>query len=128
VRFEDGTSIDLLGNVEPLLDDNGRPQGAVAVLSDVTASRQAESELRESEERFRRVFEEGPLGLALVGKDYRFVKVNSALCQMVGYDEAELVQMSFVAMTHPDDVQADVELAERLFKREIPSIAYKSGM
>ena len=41
--------------------------------------------LRESEERFRRVFEEGPLGLALVGKDYHFVKVNSALCQMVGY-------------------------------------------
>jgi PAS domain S-box-containing protein len=120
VRFEDGTSIDLLGNVEPLLDGNGRSQGAVAVLSDVTARKQAETALQESEERFRRVFEEGPLGLALVGKDYRFVKVNSALCQMVGYDEMELVQMSFVDMTHADDVHADVELAERLFKREIP--------
>jgi PAS domain S-box-containing protein len=80
----------------------------------------AETALRESEERFRRVFEEGPLGLALVGKDYRFVKVNSALCRMVGYDEAELVQMSFVDITHPDDLQADVALAEQLFKRDIP--------
>ena len=76
--------------------------------------------LRESEECFRRVFEEGPLGLALVGKDYHFVKVNAALCQMVGYPEASLLQMSFADITHPDDVQADVELAQRLFRAEIP--------
>ena len=81
---------------------------------------EAQRVLQESEERFRRVFEEGPLGLALVGRDYRFEKVNSALCRMVGYDEAELLQMSFVDITHPDDVRADVELAEQLFKREIP--------
>src|SRR5262249_53230286 len=48
-----------------------------------TERKQADAGLRESEERFRRVFEEGPLGLALVGRDYRFLKVNSALCQMV---------------------------------------------
>jgi PAS domain S-box-containing protein len=82
--------------------------------------RTAEAALRESEERFRRVFEEGPLGLALVGRDYRFEKVNSALCEMVGYSEAELVQKTFTDITHQDDVQADVELAKRLFNREIP--------
>ncbi len=80
----------------------------------------AEAALRESEERFRRVFEEGPLGLAIVGRDYRFVKVNSALCEMVGYPEAEFVQKTFAEITHQDDVRTDVELAERLFKREIP--------
>jgi PAS domain S-box-containing protein len=82
--------------------------------------KRSERKLRESEERFRRVFEEGPLGVALVGKDHRFLKVNSALCQMVGYDEPALVRMSFVDITHPDDVQADVELADQLFRREIP--------
>jgi PAS domain-containing protein len=66
----------------------------------------AEAALRESEEHFRRVFEEGPLGLALVGKDYRFAKVNSALCRMVDYPEAELVQKTFAEITHPDDVLA----------------------
>jgi PAS domain S-box-containing protein len=55
-----------------------------------------------------------------VGKDYRFVKVNNALCQMSGYDEAELIQLSFIDITHPDDVRADVELAEQLFKCEVP--------
>ena len=81
---------------------------------------EAQRVLQESEERFRRVFEEGPLGLALVGKDYRFEKVNNALCRMVGYDEEELLRLSFVEITHPDDVRADVDLAEQLFKREIP--------
>jgi PAS domain S-box-containing protein len=93
-----------------------RQRGRVQVARLLTA----EVALRESEERFRRVFEEGPLGLALVGKDYRFFKVNSALCQMVGYPEGELVQKTFAEITHPDDVRADVDLAERLFRREIP--------
>ena len=85
----------------------------------IERSRIAET-LRESEERFRRVFEEGPLGLALVGKDFHFVKVNSALCQLLGYPEASLLQMTFADVTYPDDLQADVELAERLFRGEIP--------
>jgi PAS domain S-box-containing protein len=93
---------------------------AVSVSAYSGSKVRAEAALRESEERFRRVFEEGPLGLALVGTDYRFEKVNTALCQMVGYDEARLVQMSFVDITHPDDVGADVELAEKLFRGAIP--------
>jgi PAS domain S-box-containing protein len=82
--------------------------------------KRSETALRESEERFRRVFEEGPLGHALVGRDYRFLKVNSALCQMVGYSEEELLQMSFVDITHPDDLGGKEELAEKLFNHEIP--------
>jgi len=83
--------------------------------------KRSEAALRESEERFRRVFEEGPLGLALVRRDYHFLKVNRALCHMLGYSEAELLQMSFADLTHPDDLGANVELGEKLFKREIPS-------
>lgn len=81
---------------------------------------EAQRVIQESEERFRRVFEEGPLGLGLVGRDYRFVKVNNALCRMVGYSETELIRKTFGEITHPDDVQADLELAGRLFRREIP--------
>jgi PAS domain S-box-containing protein len=101
-------------------DASGNAWRVIGAMQDLTERKSAEAALRESEERFRRVFEEGPLGLALVGRDYRFLKVNSALSRMVGYDEAELVGMSFVDITHPDDVRADVDLTERLLKREIP--------
>ena len=102
------------------VDEGGAPGWSI-VISDITEHKRVEQALRESEERFRRIFEEGPLGLALVGRDYRFVKVNSALCKMVGYSEEVLLQMSFTDITHPDDLGDDVELAKRLFRREIPS-------
>jgi PAS domain S-box-containing protein len=91
-----------------------------AAIRDITERKAMYGALRESEERFRRVFEEGPLGLALVGRDCRFLQVNNALCRMVGYSEAELTQMSFVDITHADDRQADLELTQKLFENEIP--------
>ncbi len=76
--------------------------------------------LGESEECFRRIFEEGPLGMALVGQDYRFLQVNNRLCEMVGYTETELTQLGFPDITYPEDLAKDVEQAEQLFRGEIP--------
>ena len=85
--------------------------------------KQAEDALRESEERFRRIFEEGPLGMAIVGPDYRLIKVNNRLCQMLGYTERELTMMTFVDITHPDDIELDLRQAEKVFRGEIPNYA-----
>jgi PAS domain S-box-containing protein len=100
-------------------DASGNAWRVIGAMQDLTKQKRAEAAMRESEERFRRVFEEGPLGLALVALDYRFVKVNSALCRMVGYPEDELVRKTCADITHPDDLRADAELSERLFRREI---------
>lgn len=59
--------------------------------------------------------------MALVGVDYRFIKVNHALCRMLGYTEEEIVGLTFVDITHPEDIEKDVRLAAKAFSGEIPS-------
>jgi PAS domain S-box-containing protein len=71
--------------------------------------------------RFRLAFEHAPIGMALVTTDYRLNRVNLALCEALGYTQEELSSRTFVDITHPDDVGKDKELADKLFRGEIPS-------
>ena len=80
----------------------------------------ANAELRESEERFRLTIDGAPIGMALVALDGRFVRVNAALSQIVGYSVEELQQLRFQDITHPDDLGSDLELLNRLVRSEIP--------
>jgi PAS domain S-box-containing protein len=70
---------------------------------DITAHKRAEQALRESEARFRRVFEQSPLGKATAGPDFCFREVNPALCAMLGYEADELIATGFLDLVHPDD-------------------------
>lgn len=88
--------------------------------SGISERERTDEALRESEERFRKIFEEGPLGMAIVDLDYRFVRVNGALCRMVGYSEQELTGLTFPEITHPEDTLKDLELSEKLFRGELP--------
>src|SRR5258708_37906936 len=65
--------------------------------------------LAESEQRFRLSFEHAPIGMAIVSPDGEWVRVNRSLCEIVGYSEAELLATTFQAITHPDDLQADLD-------------------
>ena len=93
---------------------------AVAQLESARA-RAAELEVSEREERTRKIFDDAPIGMALVDSDYRFIKVNRVLCEMLEYGEQELLTKSFTGITHQDDLETDVRLAKQVFKGELPS-------
>jgi len=81
----------------------------------------SEEALRQSEERFRKVFEEGPIGIVLGSPDFRILKANHALCRMLGYTESELTGLRFADITHPEDAERTLQLGRELFGGKIPS-------
>ena len=96
-----------------------------AVARENRRRRRTEGVLRESERRFRGGFEAAAVGMALVGPDGRLLKVNAALCEMLGRDEAELLTLDFQVITHPDDLEPDLALLLRALSGEID--AYQTG-
>ncbi len=100
---------------------NGAAVGVQAVARDLGSRNRAELALRESEERFRVAFDAAAVGMALTSVDGRWLKVNDALCEIVGYSAAELLTMGYQEITHPEDLELDLELGRRMLAGEIPS-------
>ena len=96
-----------------------------ACARDITARRLAQQALERSEERFRHLFEKSPLGLAILDVDLCYLRVNAAYCELVGYDEKELIGQSLADVTHPDDVAPHAALARRMLAGEIPSYEFE---
>ena len=67
-------------------------------------------------------FDHAPIGMAIIGADGRFVRVNDALCGMLGRRRGELVGVRDNELTHPDDRERDVELAWRILRGELDSV------
>jgi two-component system CheB/CheR fusion protein len=78
---------------------------------------------RDGEERFRAVFEQAAVGMALVGLDGCWLRVNHKLCAIVGYTHEELMGLTFQDVTHPDDLAADLAYVERLLAGDITTYA-----
>src|SRR5262245_546419 len=115
LKRKDGTfvPVDVSAHILP----EGRWQ---ALVRNISERKHVEEALQESEERFRLTIDEAPIGMALVALDGRFVRVNRALCEIVGYTSGELTGLTFQAITHPDDLDADLALADQLARGEIP--------
>jgi PAS domain S-box-containing protein len=90
-----------------------------ALQTEIAERQKAETIVRESEERFRRAFDDAPIGMALVDVEGRWLRVNPATCAMFDYGEEELLKTNFQSITHPDDLGADLELMRRLLAGEI---------
>jgi len=105
----------------PVRDANGKIILGVTSVRDITEQKQAEEALRESEERFRSMVEQAPLGVAVVDSlNAHFDVVNPALARMIGRTVEELQRTDWVAITHPDDIQGDMDRMAAMNAGKIP--------
>jgi PAS domain S-box-containing protein len=103
-RHKDGHMVPVEIITSPILDSSGRITGSTNIYRDISERLRAE----ESETRFRVTFESAPLGIAHVAADGRWLRVNRALCHILGYSAEELTSSTFQDVTHPDDVASSV--------------------
>jgi PAS domain S-box-containing protein len=94
-----------------LVKDGDAVTGVQALVRDLRRQVAADRRLAESEERFRRAFEGAAIGMAMVAPDGRWLRVNDSLTRLLGYTSDELLDLTFQDITHPDDLQRDLEAA-----------------
>ncbi|HXD10002.1 MAG TPA: PAS domain S-box protein, partial [Anaerolineales bacterium] len=121
VYARDGRVVWVHDQATTLRDDTGKPQAVHGVMYDITERKKSEEALLESEKRFSSAFAHAPIGMALVALDGHWLKTNQALSELTGYTEQELLRKTFQDITHPDDLEADLNYAKQLLAGTIRS-------
>ncbi len=90
----------------------------LASVRDVTETRKLYNQLKVSNEQFKGAFEYSAIGMALVSTEGNWLKVNKSVCNIVGYGEEELLRTTFQDITHPDDLNLDLEYLGEMLRGE----------
>ncbi|NWJ52442.1 MAG: PAS domain S-box protein [Bacteroidetes bacterium] len=85
-----------------------------ALEKELAEHKRTEAALRESEKLLRISFDQAPSGAAIASLDCRFIRVNEVLCKITGYSPEELTQLRYTDITHPDDMEINLDLANQL--------------
>ena len=120
VERDDGKQIVVLLNIDPLFNSQGKLVGAINCFQDVTERRRivdaldrSQHNLREQQERWAATYEHAAIGIVELDAEGRFIRVNEAICSIVGGTKEELLDWRLFGRTHPDDRDVDAELYRR---------------
>ena len=120
---KNGSPIHVSISVSPVRDAEGRIIGAAKIARDISERKRAEEARRESEEKFRGIFEHAATGIAIADLKGRFQSCNPAYGAMLGYTERELRALNLPNLIHPEDRKTNMVDIQRLLSEEIPSFA-----
>ena len=121
----DGTSVWVHKYVSVLGDGEGGRGHLLALVTDVTERRHLEELRRERDEQFAAMFEHAPVGVAHLDLQGRFVRINPAFAAILRRPAEEVEGVSYRAVTHPDDLEADAAHTRRLLVGEVPKASYR---
>jgi two-component system, LuxR family, sensor kinase FixL len=123
---KDGTEYDVELFIAPLLDPDGVRTHFVSIQRDITDRKRVIEAKAESEALFRSIFENAPTGIAIKTMTGRFAMCNPAYRSIVGYDQAELENLHFSSLVHPDDRFVYMEWMDRLLRKDIPGFSIEN--
>ncbi|HKQ77461.1 MAG TPA: PAS domain S-box protein [Blastocatellia bacterium] len=112
---KDGSEFYLEWSVGPVRNEHGVVTHFIATQREVSERRRVEEELRRSEEEFRSLFDLSAIGMTQVSPGGRYLRVNRKLCQMLGYTEQEMLQLTLHEVTHPDDREVSANILSSSF-------------
>ncbi len=116
-RKSEGRRVDVSLSLSPIRNSAGEVIGESRIARDIGKRLATEQQCRESQARFREIFEHAPFGIGVTALDGSLKQVNPALRRMLGYSESELLNRNWKELTHPDDIEYSEERLERLWKR-----------
>jgi PAS domain S-box-containing protein len=94
-------------------------EGLSVFWRDISDKKQAEKALRESEQRFRATFDQAAVGIAHVNLEGQFLRINQKFCSLVGYTHDEMLVRTLQDITHPDDLDADLDFVRQMLSGQI---------
>ncbi len=119
-KTRNGELIDIEASINPIMGESNEIIGFLTIQKNITQRKAIEKKLIESEARFRRIFEEGPLGMAIVDFDLYIQSSNPRAAQILGYKTNEMTGLEIKNITHPDDYASDLELRKMVINGTIP--------
>ncbi len=104
----------------PIYNNKGEYMGRRGTNRNITERKLQEQQLFESEFRFNKLYETSAFGMVLTNENFQFIKTNPAFCSIMGYNEAELLSMTFKELSFPEELKDNLANIQKLIRREIP--------
>ncbi|GBD89122.1 non-motile and phage-resistance protein [bacterium BMS3Abin03] len=115
---KDGQERWIINRGTVLPPDGNFPKRIIGTSTDITQRKLSEIALAESEERFRTIFENSGIGMAILSPKLRFIKVNKSFADLFGYIPEELLNLNMVDVTHPSDRKRSIKIAQDLLQND----------
>ena len=106
-------------SLRPIQDDEGNVILLIPEGRDITETVRQREELEISRRQFARSFDNAPIGMALVSPEGKFLRVNTELVDILGYSKSELLGRLFEKITHPEDIEIDLEEMQKTLSGEL---------